>query len=83
MPCSRQSSATGTPPSAWRKIARIWGSLYLDNLMKISSCNVPRKFYLSIPLMAGGITSYSEIGDRRRITHTYYAQMSAWPVERK
>jgi hypothetical protein len=49
-------SATGTPPSAWRKIARTWGSLYFDNFMKISSCSVPRKFYLSIPLIPGGIT---------------------------
>ena len=29
LPCSRQISAIGTPPSAWRRIARIWGSLYL------------------------------------------------------
>src|SRR5271170_627874 len=56
MPCSRHSSATATPPSAWRKIARIWASLYLDSFIKISSGKMPRKFYLSIPLISGGIT---------------------------
>ncbi len=52
--CSRHSSQTGTPPSAWRRIARIWGSLYLVIFIKISSDILPRKFYFRIPLVSGG-----------------------------
>jgi hypothetical protein len=44
-----------TPPSAWRRIARIWRSLYRDCFIKISSSNVPRKFYSSSHLIAAGL----------------------------
>lgn len=51
-----QSSATGTPRPAWRKLARIWGSRYLDVFVQISSGKMPGKSYLSIPLILGEIT---------------------------
>ena len=54
--CSWHSSQTGTLPSLWRRIARIWGSLYLVIFIKISSDILPRKFYFRIPLVSGGIT---------------------------
>ena len=54
--CSWHSSQTGTPPSPWRRIARIWRSLYLVIFIKISSDILPRKFYFRIPLVSGGIT---------------------------
>ncbi len=38
------NSDTGTPPSDWRRIARIWGSLYLAIFIKNSSVNLARKF---------------------------------------
>ena len=57
--CSWHSSQTGTPPSPWRRIARIWGSLYLVIFIKISSDILPRKFYFRIPLVSGGITQAS------------------------
>ena len=36
---------TGTPPSAWRRIARVCGSLNLPVFIKISSIIKPEKFY--------------------------------------
>jgi len=45
---------TVTPPSAWRRIARIFGSLYLVIFIKISSFILARKFYFRIPLVSGG-----------------------------
>jgi hypothetical protein len=56
IPCSQHSSETGTPLPAWRRIARIWGALYLVIFIKISSDILPRKFYFRIPLVSGGIT---------------------------
>lgn len=53
MPCSRHKSATGTPPSAWRRVARIWGSLYLVIFIPISSFILPRKFYFRGLLLSG------------------------------
>ena len=61
IPCSRHSSETGTPPSAWRRIARIWGSLYLVIFIKISSDILPRKSYFRIPLGSGLITRISRL----------------------
>ena len=59
--CSWHSSQTGTPPSPWRRIARIWRSLYLVIFIKISSDILPRKFYFRIPLVSGGITQYVRV----------------------
>jgi hypothetical protein len=56
MPCSRHRSGTGTPPSACRKIARIWGSLNLLVFIKIYSIIMPRKFYFCTQSISGGIT---------------------------
>jgi hypothetical protein len=53
--CARHSSETGTPPSACRRIARIWGSLYLVIFIKIASDILPRKLYFRSPLLSGGI----------------------------
>ncbi len=47
--CSRHSSDTGTPPSARRRIARIWGSLYLVIFIKISSCILAEKIRIPHP----------------------------------
>jgi hypothetical protein len=46
------------PCSTWRKIARIWGAIYFDCFIKISSIKMPRKSYLSIPLISGGISRH-------------------------
>ena len=43
------------PPSACRRITRIWGSLYLVIFIKTFSCILPRKFYFRIPLVSGEI----------------------------
>ena len=44
-------------PGGHHGIGRVCGSLYLDVFMESSSCDVPRKFYLSTPLnLQGGIT---------------------------
>ncbi|WP_306401477.1 hypothetical protein, partial [Pseudochrobactrum saccharolyticum] len=50
------SSGTDTPPSAWRKIARICGSVNLVVFIKISSFIKQRKFHFQTPLIKGGIT---------------------------
>ena len=49
-------SATGNPPSAWRNTPMIWASVKRLVFITISSCNVPRKFYVHIPSFSGGIT---------------------------
>jgi hypothetical protein len=54
IPCSRQSSATGTPPSAWRKIARIRGSLYLVIFIQNLLIHIAEKILLPQPLTFGG-----------------------------
>jgi len=51
--CDRQ------PPSACRRITRIWGSLYLVIFIKIFSCILLRKFYSRIPLVSGGLPTHS------------------------
>lgn len=61
-PCSRQSSATRTPPSVLRRIASIWGSLYLVIFLRISSCILSRKFNLCRPLSSGGVYPLSRCG---------------------
>ena len=54
MPCSRQSSDTGTPPSACFKITMIWTSLYravfIENLLRY----LAEKILLPHPLSFGG-----------------------------
>ena len=53
-PCSRHSSAAGTPPSIWRSTAMIEASVKRVFFIKISSFILPRKFYSRIPLRSGG-----------------------------
>ena len=54
MPCSRHSSAAGTPPSIWRSTAMIWASVNRVFFIGISSFILPRKFYFRTPLISGG-----------------------------
>lgn len=56
IPCSRQSSVTGTPSSACFKIARIWLSEKLDIFMQNLRAHHSRKSYLETLLFSGGIT---------------------------
>ena len=53
MRCSRRNSATGTPPSACRRIAMIRGSVYLLVFLLIFSWVLPGKFDLSSPYFRG------------------------------
>ena len=55
MPCSRQSSGTGTLPSACFNIVIIWVSLNHDFFIGISSVIIVRKFYLSTQWFFGGL----------------------------
>ena len=75
--CSRHSSQTGTPPSAWRRIVRIWGSLYLVIFIKISSDILPRKFYFRIPLVSGGLPNlgagFALVYKQNRVRTTRYS----------
>jgi hypothetical protein len=44
------------PPSAWRRIARIWGSLYLVIFIQNLLVHLAEKILLIKPLNLGGIT---------------------------
>jgi len=54
MPCSRHSSATGTPPSACRRIAMICASVYLIVFIRNLLVHLAEKFLLVQPLTFGG-----------------------------
>ena len=69
IPCSRQSSATGTPPPARRRNARIWGSLYLVILISISPLISARKFYSRSPVLSGGLPLQADDEHRRLSGH--------------
>ena len=45
-----------TPPSAWRRIARIWGSLYFVIFIQNRLMHIAKKILLMKPLTFGGIT---------------------------
>jgi len=45
--------ATGTPPSAWRRTARIWGSLYLAIFIQNLLVHLAEKILLMPPLTFG------------------------------
>jgi hypothetical protein len=45
-----------TPPSAWRRIARIWGSLYFVIFIQNRLMHIAKKILLMKPLTSGGIT---------------------------
>jgi hypothetical protein len=51
----------GTPPLAWRKIARIWGSLYLVIFIQNLLVYLAEKILLLQPLLSGGITGAASI----------------------
>ena len=51
IPCSRHNSGTGKPPSAWRRIARIYGSVNLLIFIKISSIMLSEKILLLKPVI--------------------------------
>ncbi|KMK65257.1 transposase family protein [Puniceibacterium sp. IMCC21224] len=55
MPCSRQSSATGTPPSAWRSIARIWGSCILSSSSESPRSSCRENSTSAAPYFRGGL----------------------------
>ena len=54
IPCSRQSSVAGTPPSIYRSMPMIWASVNRVVFIEIPSSILPRKFYFRIPLKSGG-----------------------------
>lgn len=54
MPCSLQNSATDTPTSAWRRIARIWGSLYIVIFIQNLLMHFAKKNLRPRPLTFGG-----------------------------
>src|SRR5690606_8730713 len=64
MPCSRQSCATGTPPSAWRRIAMICASLYLLFFIQILLRHLAEKILLMKTLKFRG--DYRRAGRRQR-----------------
>ena len=57
MPCSRQSSAAGTPPSIWRSTPMTWAAVNRVVFIGMSSVILPGKLYFRIPLRSGGITA--------------------------
>jgi hypothetical protein len=53
MPCARHSAATGIPPSACRRIARICGSVYLLVFIQNLLMHLAEKILLMQPLTFG------------------------------
>ena len=57
IPCVRQSSGTGMPPSASFRTAMIWLSVNRDVFMGTSSDQCTRTFHFGRPCYSGGITA--------------------------